>query len=92
MHAAVDKGAEEGKAFAYYVGFLEDNGVVPTDARDWIDEIREHSNQQNHEIVLASVSDAQSVLDFTAMMLRIVYDYPARGKRSKADREARGGA
>lgn len=89
MHVGVQKGAPEGKSFLSYVNYLSDNGYVPPDARDWIDEIREHGNDANHEIDLISAGEAETTVEFTAMMLRVVYEYPERGRQARAARQAR---
>ena len=89
MHVGVEKGAPEGESFLSYVKYLSDNGYVPPDARDWIDEIREHGNDANHEIDLIDKSEAQNMVDFTAMLLRVVYEYPERGRHARAARQQR---
>lgn len=86
MHVAVDKGADQGKNFLSYVNYLGDEGYVPPDARDWIDEIREHANLANHEIDLMTDPQARDMVEFTAMLLRVIYEYPARGRRLRAVR------
>jgi len=87
MHVGVAKGAAEGGSFLSYVNHLSERGYVPPDAHDWIDEIREHGNDANHEIVLITQEEAQNMVDFTAMMLRVIYEYPERGRRAKAARQ-----
>jgi hypothetical protein len=89
MHVGVEKGAPEGGTFVSYVNHLCENGYVPPDAREWIDEIREHGNDANHEIDLISREEAEIMVDFTSMMLRVVYEYPERGRQARAAREAR---
>ncbi len=46
-----------------------------------MDEIRKRSNEQNHEIVLATREDAAELLDFIEMLLRFVYEFPARMRK-----------
>jgi hypothetical protein len=89
MHVAVEKGAPKNGSFLSFVNHLADNGYVPPDAREWIDEIREHGNDANHEIDLIDKAEAENMVDFTAMMLRVIYEYPERGRQAKADREQR---
>lgn len=81
MHLAVERGAEPDKPFASYVGYLADNGWIPPNGREWVDEIRKRSNEQNHEIVLATREDAAELLDFIEMLLRFVYEFPARMRK-----------
>lgn len=89
MHVGVEKGADIGQNFISYVNYLSENGYVPPDAREWIDEIREHGNDANHEIVLITEDEAKDMVEFTAMLLRVVYEYPARGRRAKQARESK---
>jgi Domain of unknown function (DUF4145) len=89
MHVAVEHGAEEGKKFIQYVDYLLDQNLVPPDARDWVDEIREVGNDANHEIKPIEREEAEGVVDFVSMLLKLRYEFPARGRRSMAAREAR---
>ncbi len=81
MHVAVDNGAAEGMTFAQYVGWLSDMHYIPPNGATWVDEIRKRSNEQNHEIVVASREDATQLLDFIEMLLRFCYEFPARVSR-----------
>ncbi len=89
MHVAVEKGADKGKRFVEYVDFLRDNSLVPPDSRGWVDEIREVGNEANHEIPSVSKEEAEGVVDFVAMLLKLVYEFPERGRRSVAARQAK---
>lgn len=89
MHVAVEQGAEAGKSFASYVDYLVSKNLVPPNSRDWVDEIREVANDANHEIAPIAADEARSVVDFTSMLLKLLYEYPARGQRSVASRAAR---
>jgi hypothetical protein len=86
MHVAVAQGAEENKSFKHYVGYLSDQGVVTLGMQDWVDEIRELGNDANHEIVVMSRQQAEELLTFVAMLLKVVYEYPEKGRRSVAAR------
>ena len=81
MHIAVDNGAEAGKSFYDYVGYLSDAGYVPPNGKDWVDEIRKRSNEANHEIVMATQEDACQLLDFIVMLLKFIYEFPSRVRR-----------
>lgn len=81
MHIAVDNGAEAGKSFYDYVGYLSDAGYVPPNGKDWVDEIRKRSNEANHEIVMATQEDACQLLDFIEMLLKFIYEFPSRVRR-----------
>lgn len=82
MHVAVEKGAEKGKSFKNYVDFLVDNQLVSSDMSAWVDNIRIKSNEANHEIDVMSFGDAENLIIFTEMLLKIVYEFPHRLKES----------
>lgn len=83
MHIAVERGAEEGLSFLSYVTYLSDRGYVPPDGKDWVDHIRNKGNEANHEIVHMSREDADDLITFTEMLLRFIYEFPARVVRRK---------
>ena len=78
MHIAVEQKAEPGKPFFYYVEFLADNGYVPPNGKGWVDHIRKKGNEANHEIVLMTAEDAKELISFSEMLLKFVYEFPAR--------------
>lgn len=78
MHLAVEKGAPEGKTFFSYVEYLADNNYVPPDGKGWVDHIRKKGNEATHEIVVMEREDAGDLLAFVAMLLRIIYEFPAK--------------
>jgi hypothetical protein len=79
MSIAVEKGASEGLRFIEYVNYLEANGYVPPGGKGWVDAIRKQGNDANHKIAPMIPSDASTLIEFTAMLLKIVYEFPARG-------------
>lgn len=84
MHIAVAKGAQPGTTFISYVEHLSSQGYVPPDAKAWVDHIRTKSNEANHEIALMTSEDARELLEFTGMLLQLVYEFPAAMKRKLA--------
>lgn len=78
MHIAVERGAQAGQSFQSYVSFLSKNNHVPAACQDWVDQIRKLGNEANHEIILATREDAEQLLQFSEMLLKILYEYPAR--------------
>ena len=80
MHIAVSKGADKGKSFIEYVEYLSASNYIPPDAKDWVDYIRSKGNEANHEIVLSTREDARNLIDFSIMLLKLIYDFPARVK------------
>ena len=86
MHIAVSKGAEEKKTFISYVQYLRDNNYISPGAEGWVDHIRETSNEANHEIVSMNMTDAEDLLSFIEMLLRIIYEFPATVARRSAEK------
>lgn len=78
MHIAVAKKAQPGQSFAAYVDYLVDNHFIPPDARDWVHHIRLRGNEANHEIVIMSKDDAEELLVFIEMLLKVIFDFPTR--------------
>lgn len=78
MHIGVDRGADEGLRFIEYVEYLAQNGYVPPNGRGWVDHIRRRGNEANHEIVIMSQDDALELLSFVEMLLKFIYEFPAR--------------
>lgn len=81
MHIAVSKGATAGKSFLDYVLFLADKNYVPPDAKGWVDHIRTKGNEANHEILLMKKEDAEDLLSFIEMLLKVIYEFPAAIKK-----------
>jgi len=78
MHVAVEKGAPSNKGFIEYVEFLADKNYIPHDGRDWVDYIRTKSNEANHEIQVMTAEDAEDLITFVEMLLRLVYEFKNR--------------
>jgi len=84
MHVAVEKGADEGKKFIEYVDYLSANSYIPPDGKAWVDHIRTKANEANHEIVIMSTSEADDLVAFTEMLLRLIYEFPHRLKEDSS--------
>ena len=78
MHVAVEKGAQAGKTFLEYVEYLAQKGYVPPDGTGWVDYIRTKGNEANHEIKVMSSADASDLITFLEMLLKFVYEFPAK--------------
>jgi Domain of unknown function (DUF4145) len=78
MHIAVQKGAKAGGSFVSYVEYLADKGYVPPDGKGWLDYIRKKGNEANHEIKLMNQEDAEALISFVEMLLRLVYEFPKK--------------
>ncbi len=85
MHIAVEKEAKEGESFLHYVEFLADNNYIPPDAKGWVDHIRDKGNEANHEIVIMSKDDAEELISFMEMLLKVIYEFPARIRKKPQD-------
>jgi hypothetical protein len=80
MNIAVAREAEKGKGFAYYVNYLSDQGFVPPDGKEWVDQIRKKGNEANHEIAVMEREDAEELITFSEMLLRFIYEFSGRMK------------
>ena len=80
MHLAVAKGANPGGTFKGYVEFLADNNHIPTDCKSWVDEIKDTGNEANHEVKMMKQEDAETLVSFCEMLLKIFYEFPAAAK------------
>lgn len=76
MNLSVVFGAEEGNSFVYYVNFLEENHYIPKSTRAWVDSIRSQGNEATHRIDLKTKEEAQMILKFIEMLLKIHFEYP----------------
>ncbi|HDP99722.1 MAG TPA: DUF4145 domain-containing protein [bacterium] len=81
MHIAVSKGANPGENFVSYVQYLSDNHYIPPDAKDWVDHIREKGNEANHEVNIMNKDDAELLLSFIQMLLKVIYEFPSAIKQ-----------
>ncbi|MDD5711827.1 MAG: DUF4145 domain-containing protein [Smithellaceae bacterium] len=81
MHIAVVKGAEEGLSFIAYVEYLSDKNYIPPDAKGWVDHIRKKGNEANHELTIMKKEDAEELVSFIEMLLKVIFEFPAQVKR-----------
>ncbi|MGI8910402.1 MAG: DUF4145 domain-containing protein [Rubrobacteraceae bacterium] len=84
MNVAVALGADEGKTFWQYVEYLKDSKHLPVSSKDWLTHIKDRGNEANHEIRIVEREDAEQLIDLSELVLKIVYEMPARMK-PKAD-------
>lgn len=78
MDIAVEQGAKEGLTFVAYIDFLAGSGFIPPNGRGWVDHIRKRGNEATHEIALMLKSDAQELVSFVEMLLKFIFEFPAR--------------
>lgn len=76
MHLAVEKGANQGKPFIFYVEYLVDNHFAPPGSKPWVDKIRNTGNEANHEIKIMSQTEAIELINFIEMLLKFIYEFP----------------
>ena len=76
MHIAVEQGADAGWSFARYVNYLNDNGYIPPNGRQWVDFIRTSGNVANHEIVIKEKEETEKVITFLSTLLLVIYELP----------------
>ena len=82
MHISVTKGAKPGQDFFSYVDFLSANHYVPPGSELWVDKIRTKGNEANHEINIMARQEAEDMLSFCEMLLRIIFEFPAKAKKA----------
>ncbi len=78
MSIAVAQSAPEGQSFLEYVQHLADAGYVPAGGKGWVDHLRQKGNEANHEIRLMTQTDAEELISFLEMLLKFIYEFPAR--------------
>ena len=78
MHVAAEQGAAQGLKFVEYIDYLVEASIVTPNMKPWIDQIRKLGNGANHELIHSSRKQGEEILTFTAMLLRLVYEYPKR--------------
>jgi len=78
MNIAVMQGDQPGKSFLAYVEYLASSGYVPPNGKGWVDHIRKKGNEATHEIALMTRADAEELIGFAEMLLKFIYEFPAR--------------
>ncbi len=76
MHVAIDLGADDNLKFIEYVNYLNDKHFVSVKSHNWVDQIRKYGNKATHELEVNSQQDAQMILKFCEMLLKMNYEYP----------------
>lgn len=78
VHIAVEQGADPDLKFFQIIDYLADRGFIPPNGRGWVNVIRTKGNYATHEIVLMSREDAEQVISFTEMLLKFIFEFPAK--------------
>lgn len=82
MNMAEKKGAKENETYSYYVQYFLDKNYLHEDYKDWVVFIKDKGNEANHEIPEISRADAEQLITFVGMLIKILYEFNA--KMSKA--------
>ena len=77
MHIAVEKGADENRKFIDYVDWLQEKNYIPPNGKSWVDYIRQKGNEANHEISLMEKEDAEGLIKFLGMLMKVIYEFPS---------------
>lgn len=77
MNLAVNLEAGKNLKFVQYVDYLKDENYIPKYSMDWVDRIRKSGNLATHEIGDIDRDEAEMLLKFTEMLLKITYEYPS---------------
>ena len=77
MNIAVSKDAQPGLKFIEYVQYLSDQNYIPPDAKGWVDHIRVKGNEATHEITIMTRADAEELIAFIQMLMKVIYEFPA---------------
>jgi hypothetical protein len=80
MHLAVAKGAKEGDSFKSYVEHLAAKNHIPADCKPWVEQIKDIGNEANHEVKMMKKEDAENLVLFCEMLLKILFEYPATAR------------
>lgn len=83
MNMAVELGADTGLSFKRYVDYLVEEGHITKRGKDTAHWIRDQGNDANHEIEIRREDDARRVLQFTALLLRSIYETPDIAPRNR---------
>lgn len=79
MHVAVEKGADDDKSFAFYIRYLDSEGWLPSQTgTERVTRLKKIASEANHLIVMMSAADCKQVFAFTALLLDLVYELPAK--------------
>ncbi len=84
MHLAVAQGAKKNETFVSYVDYLDEKHFIPPGAHAWVDHIRKKGNEANHHIVIMSKDEAEELMAASEMLLKNIYEYPAKVNKSAA--------
>lgn len=85
MHIATDLGASNNLRFIEYVDYLNEHHYAGARSEQWVDQIRQFGNQANHEIRINTKEEAQRMIKFCEMILKLNYEYPSIASNDNGD-------
>ena len=85
MHIATDLGARDNLRFIEYVDYLNEHHYAGVRSEQWVDQIRQFGNQANHEIRINTKEEAQRMIKFCEMILKLNYEYPSIASNDNGD-------
>ncbi len=78
MHIALEKGAAVGRDFTAYLEYLVYNHYAPPGNKSWVEKISRIGDEATHEIKAISSKEAKELVNFMEMILKFVYEFPAK--------------
>lgn len=76
MHLSVDVASSKGgQKFAQYIDELKIAGYISPKAEWYVKRIKDIGNDTNHEIILGTSQEAETIINFTEMLLLHMYEF-----------------
>lgn len=82
MFVSVEKGGDRSWSFVKHIEYLDQEGYLFKNSKDWIDEIRNMGNDATHSLTTFPPEQAKEAITFTEMLLRMVYEFPGKLKKT----------
>jgi hypothetical protein len=85
LHIAAERGAPAAalRKFQTAVEYLFTNNEVPRSYASWVDRIRDLGNETNHRVELCTKAKATDAMEFTTMLLKVLYVLPAQASSTR---------
>src|SRR6266699_3400765 len=78
MYVAVQKGAGPGRDFPDYMNYLASKAYIPHDSKKWVERLIKMGGEAAHAVTPKGEQQAEDILTFAEMLLKNVYEMPAR--------------
>src|SRR6516164_11034221 len=66
------------KTFTEYLDHLNNHGYLTPKNKNWVDHIRKKGNDANHTIDPIFQHEAETLITFLEMLLRLTYEFPGK--------------